>query len=71
MLRIESVLIFSERLNFKLVLHFRTVTLGVLYIIKIEIIGYGEREYGRTEVRRTANVYGIWCTLQTFINNIG
>ena len=26
--------------------------------MKIEIVRYGEREYGRTEVRRTANVYG-------------
>ena len=36
----------------------RTVTLGVPYILKIEIVRYGEREYGRTEVRRTANMYG-------------
>ena len=36
----------------------RTVTLGVPYILKFEIVRYGEREYGRTDVRCTANVCG-------------
>ncbi len=35
----------------------RTVTLGVPYILKFEIVRYGEREYGRTDVRRTCTVY--------------
>ena len=40
----------------------RTVTLGVPYILKFEIVRYGEREYGRTDVRLTADVYGVLPT---------
>ena len=36
----------------------RTVTLGVPYTLKFEIVRYGEREYGRTDVRLVANVFG-------------
>ena len=42
----------SERPYFVLVLNFRTVALGVPYILKFEIVWYGECEFG-SEVPKT------------------